>query len=121
VSSLSGTSLEGSVEAIPHRIFVVYGGVLQRELQTDDVVIVHHAPSNFGAGKLYKSDPLSCCYYSNISDMLMDKQLKALFYGHMHKTANYMMGDLPIYSNPRGYANMAGFNDEFDPNLQFEL
>jgi len=29
VSSLSGTSLEGSVEAIPHRIFVVYGGVLQ--------------------------------------------------------------------------------------------
>jgi len=29
VSSLSGTSLEGSVEAIPHRNFVVYGGVLQ--------------------------------------------------------------------------------------------
>jgi len=32
VSSLSGTSLEGSVEAIPHRIFVVYGGVLQPTL-----------------------------------------------------------------------------------------
>jgi len=32
VSSLSGTSLEGSVEAIPHRIFVVYGGVLQYEI-----------------------------------------------------------------------------------------
>jgi len=33
VSSLSGTSLEGSVEAIPHRIFVVYGGVLQYNVE----------------------------------------------------------------------------------------
>jgi len=36
VSSLSGTLLEGSVEAIPHRIFVVYGGVLQQVDALDD-------------------------------------------------------------------------------------
>jgi len=94
---------------------------LEKELRAGDVALVHHAPSNFGAGKLYKSDPLSCCYYSNISGMLMDKALKALFYGHMHKTAHYMMGDLPIHSNPRGYAGQSGYNKEFDPNLQIKL
>jgi len=93
---------------------------LFENIREGDVVVLHHAPSNYGADTRYKIDPLSYCYYTDISNMLLDANPSCVVYGHMHNGARYFMSDILVASNPRGYLSVGMGNDSFQENYVIE-
>ena len=69
------------------------------------LLVTHHAPCMLSASHR-DNDPLSrFLYASDLSDFILDHpRIKTAIHGHTHKAQSYMMGDVPILCNPRGYA-----------------
>ena len=82
--------------------------------QTPDiptVVVTHHAPSYrsniMPNGDKYISDfdpDLQSAYMNNLDDFILEHQsnLKLWIHGHLHSSADYMIGNTQIICNPRG-------------------
>lgn len=78
------------------------------QVETADVILMHHAPSIQSIQDRYKDDPLSIAYYSKT----FEEKLKAaklplpltIIHGHTHYPVNYKLTDkITVVSNPRGY------------------
>ena len=79
---------------------------LIKKHKDDDNVIVasHHAPSRESSPKYYRHLPSTAYYCSDLSNLILDfKHLPLWIHGHMHKPADYMIGDTRVISNPCGY------------------
>jgi Icc-related predicted phosphoesterase len=72
------------------------------------VLIMHHAPHFKSIPKKYQDHQLSHCYYSDLSDLLLDHNVSVACHGHVHTPCQYMIGDTLVVANPRGYN---GFED----------
>lgn len=73
--------------------------------EEDILLVTHHAPCMLSTLSK-QSDPLSCHLYgSDLSDLILDHpRVKQVIHGHTHTVQDYMMGDVRIRCNPRGYA-----------------
>jgi predicted phosphohydrolase len=73
--------------------------------QEDVLLVTHHAPCMLSAAPR-GNDPMSSCLYgSDLSDLILDHpRIKQVIHGHTHVFHDYMMGDVRIRCNPRGYA-----------------
>ena len=74
----------------------------------------HHAQCMLSAAHR-DNDPLSrFLYASDLSDFILDHpRIKTVIHGHTHEAMTYLMGDVPVQCNPRGYAPeslVKGFN-----------
>ena len=69
------------------------------------LLIGHHAPCMLSAAPR-DNDPLSrFLYASDLSDCILDHpRIKTVIHGHTHEAQSYLMGDVRIKCNPRGYA-----------------
>lgn len=72
------------------------------------LLLTHHAPCMVSAA-LRESDPLSrFLYASDLSDFILDHpRIQTAIHGHVHAAQSYLMGDVRIQCNPRGYAPTA--------------
>lgn len=83
--------------------------------QLQNIVITHHAPSILSVPDIYKNDPVTAAYASNLEDFILEHQPKYWIHGHIHTPCRYHIGKTEIICNPHGYINEKdeGFNSEF--------
>lgn len=84
------------------------------------VGVSHHAPCELSILDEYVNDPLSAAYASRSIPPIREQlpQLKLWIHGHIHRAVDYMAGDIPIVSNPRGYP---GEYTNWEPTLVREI
>lgn len=95
----------------------------QKEQGNKVVVVTHHAPCELSVDPQYKSDILTGCYYSDLSNEILDTTPELWIHGHTHVSFDYELGDTRVICNPRGYMGLSenDLNHEFNPELLVEV
>lgn len=75
---------------------------LQVPTQRKRVVVTHHAPSERSVAPQYRGDALTPAYASDLDVLVHMADL--WIHGHMHDSADYVLGKCRVICNPRGYA-----------------
>jgi len=68
-----------------------------------NVVITHHAPSIKSMPEIYKNDPVSSAYASDLEDIIKKYSPLYWIHGHIHTPARYKIDKTEIICNPHGY------------------
>jgi len=85
------------------------------------VVVGHHAPSYQSIMGRYVGDKLNGAYASDLIDFItMRPQIKLWTHGHIHNSADYMIGSTRVICNPRGYHGYEE-NENFKPEMVVEV
>lgn len=84
-----------------------------------NVVITHHAPSIKSLPTLYKADPISSAYASNLEDMIAEYKPAYWIHGHIHTPVRYKIAETEVICNPHGYISEKynGYTKELIINL----
>jgi len=77
-------------------------------------VITHHAPSIKSVPEIYKDDPVTSAYGSNLEELIIRYKPSYWIHGHIHTPTRYKIDQTEIICNPHGYINEAynGYNSE---------
>lgn len=70
-----------------------------------NVVITHHAPSIRSVPELYKNDPVTAAYASNLEALILNYKPQYWIHGHIHTPARYTIDQTEVICNPHGYIN----------------
>jgi Icc-related predicted phosphoesterase len=79
------------------------------------VVVTHHAPSGRSLDPAEAGELISAAYASNLENLIATTHASLWIHGHVHRQADYHVGETRVISNPHGYPNVprpAGFNPE---------
>jgi predicted phosphohydrolase len=82
------------------------------------VVVTHHAPSLRSCNPVYRTNPVTAAYASNLEWML-DGAAALWIHGHTHVCLDYEIGGTRVLANQRGYPDEAV--PGFDPALVVEV
>lgn len=77
------------------------------------VVVTHHAPSARSSLPQYRGNIINPGFYSDLDETILDLvSTTHWIHGHMHNNSDYMIGDVNVLCNPRGYirTQMASMN-----------
>lgn len=85
------------------REFLISLDYLNSEIETNCVVITHHAPSIKSVNKKFDGNKLNPAFYSDLDYFIKGKEPKLWFHGHMHDNVKYSIGNTLVLCNPRGY------------------
>lgn len=92
------------------------------------VVVTHHAPHPNSIPPEYTDDVLSASFASNLTPLV--EMADVWIHGHVHRSADYNVGNCRVICNPRGYprrhstrpeAPAAFENPDFDPALVIDI
>jgi len=92
-------------------------GWLKKELARNHsrtVVVTHHAPSYKSLAPRYAGSPLNGGFCVDLEEIIATYQPLVWIHGHMHDTADYMIGRTRVLCNPYGYEGREE-NAAFDP------
>lgn len=70
------------------------------------IVVTHMAPSCGSVNEKYRNerDNLSnTWYYSELGNYIVDSGISHWIHGHIHNACNYVIGDVNVLCNPKGY------------------
>ncbi|RQO73983.1 phosphoesterase [Pedobacter sp. KBW06] len=70
-----------------------------------NVVISHHAPSLQSVPELYRNDPVTAAYASDLEGLIRKYNPLYWIHGHIHTPARYTIGQTEVICNPHGYIN----------------
>ena len=95
------------------------GESLSKSKTKKNVVITHHAPDIKSIVPKCQNDLISAAYASDLEAFINKYKPDFWIHGHIHKSADYFIGDTRVICNPRGYPdeNVEGF----DSNLIVEI
>eukprot|EP01133_Synstelium_polycarpum_P016546 gene16546-19661_t len=68
-----------------------------------NVVITHHAPSIRSVPEVYKKDPVSSAYASDLESVIFRHKPLYWIHGHIHTPVRYKIDETEIICNPHGY------------------
>jgi len=79
-----------------------------------NVVISHHAPSLRSVPELYKNDPATAAYASDLEALISKYKPLYWIHGHIHTPVSYKIDQTEVICNPHGYINEKynGYNKE---------
>lgn len=80
------------------------------------VVVTHHGCSPLSISNHYKYDDLNPAYVTDLTNDIMDNGPDLWIHGHIHDSADYMIGKTRVIVNPYGYKD----HNE-NPNYQKDL
>lgn len=89
-----------------------------REAGEKVVVVTHHAPSLKSSLPIYKKDPVTAGFGSNLEDFA-STYVDVWVHGHMHNSSSYTLGKCRVIANPRGYPRQRWNPDTDLENPQF--
>jgi 3',5'-cyclic AMP phosphodiesterase CpdA len=90
------------------------------------VVVSHHAPSLHSSLPIYKDDPVTAGFASNL-EAFAAKHVDVWNHGHMHNGSDFTLGRCRVIANPRGYPHQRWNpttkfeNQQFKPTLVVEV
>jgi predicted phosphodiesterase len=94
---------------------------LEETVAEGDVVVTHHAPSWAGLDVRMQQNPrfmrLASGYFSDMSDLIEQRQPALWIHGHTHVTREYMVGATRVASNAAGRGRAL----EFQPRCVVEI
>ncbi|KQO42449.1 hypothetical protein ASF49_15650 [Methylobacterium sp. Leaf104] len=83
------------------------------------VVVTHHAPHPASLGRQGPLQAIDAAYATDLTRVLEGPDAPALWiHGHIHRSADYVVGGTRVLANPRG---RHGENPAFDPALIVEI
>ena len=87
------------------------------------VVVTHNAPSIKSCLAKYKNDLLTAAFVVDLEEFIGDSSIKLWAHGHIHNTADYVVGNTRVVCNSRGYCGAFGSNESegFDSGLVIEI
>lgn len=92
---------------------------LSNTIQTEDIVITHHAPSSQSVGTRFQGSDFNRFFVCKGGDQILAATKPKLWvHGHMHSGVDYMAGDTRVLCNPFGYPHEG---NNFDEKLFLEL
>jgi Icc-related predicted phosphoesterase len=98
---------------------------LVKEITAPTVVVTHHAPSPRSFPPRFAGDPLNVAYASDLECLIERSKPNLWLHGHIHASADYLIGETRVRTNPKGYGPSKQFgeteNPAFDPQLIIEL
>ena len=113
------------VEAIHHISKLYIKNAVDTVRETCDtikvLVMTHHSPSFQSVPEMYIGDKLNGCYCSFMDYYIGELNPLVWVHGHIHQSADYMIGDTRVICNPRGYGQRASENSNFNSTLTFEV
>lgn len=79
-----------------------------------NIVITHHAPSLKSVPQMFKDDPLTAAYTSNLEELITEFKPLYWIHGHIHTPTIYMIDETEVICNPHGYIDEKynGYNKE---------
>jgi predicted phosphohydrolase len=83
-----------------------------------DVVVTHHLPSFKSVAPDYLNNPLNIFFVCDMERQMSMWQPKLWVHGHSHAAKDYLLGDMRVVSNPKGYPHE---EMPFDPKLVVEI
>lgn len=87
-----------------------------------DIIVTHHGPSYKSISPKYQGDIMNAAFCSNLDWLVEELKPKLWVHGHVHNSADYMIGDTRVVANPRGYPVKMGYeNKQFNPSLVVEV
>ncbi|MEH0153374.1 metallophosphoesterase [Limibacter armeniacum] len=84
-----------------------------------NIVVTHHAPSIKSLPDIFKDNPLSAAYASNLEGLINTYQPDYWIHGHIHTPTRYHIGHTEVICNPHGYIDEK-YNG-YDSNLILEI
>ena len=87
---------------------------LKESADYTNVVITHHAPSIKSVPEIYKKDPVTAAYASDLEELITKYKPLYWIHGHIHTPTRYKIDRTEIICNPHGYINEKynGYNRE---------
>ncbi|PTS92367.1 phosphoesterase [Pedobacter sp. HMWF019] len=87
---------------------------LEESVGYKNVVVTHHAPSIKSIPEVYKNDPVSSAYASDLEWLIVKYEPLYWIHGHIHTPLRYNISETEIICNPHGYINEKynGYNKE---------
>lgn len=89
------------------------------------VVVTHHLPHPHSIAPVYRGDPLTPAFASDVSDLVDGGGAALWVHGHTHAGCDYQAGGTRVVCNPKGYGpmTMGGRieNAAFDPTFVVQL
>lgn len=76
---------------------------LENSGELTNIVITHHAPSIKSVPELYKEDPLSAAYASDLEELITEYKPLYWIHGHIHTPCRYTIGETEVICNSHGY------------------
>lgn len=73
---------------------------LEKNVQKDDIIITHHAPSFVSCNPDYTGNT---AYATDLSYIMLDNDPSYWIHGHLHDKVDYVIGNTKVKSNPMGY------------------
>ena len=83
------------------------------------VVVTHHAPSLRSIDPLFRGDPVSAAYASNLESLMGQERAVLWVHGHTHRSTHYEVKGTQVVSNQRGYPEQR--HTGFKPGLVKEV
>jgi predicted phosphodiesterase len=84
------------------------------------IIVTHHAPSSRSLDPADVGELVSAAYASHLDSLVAASHARLWIHGHLHRPADYWIGDTRIISNPRGYPDEVK-DKSFDPALVLDL
>jgi len=76
---------------------------LNNNVDPDDVVVTHHAPSYQSVSEEWKTSPLNRFFICNMEGLIWNAQPSVWIHGHVHRLFDYFAGETRVVCNPFGY------------------
>jgi Icc-related predicted phosphoesterase len=76
---------------------------LEESQDYKNVVITHHAPSIRSVPELYRNDPVTSAYASDLEDFITKYKPLYWIHGHIHTPVRYKIDQTEVICNPHGY------------------
>ncbi len=86
---------------------------LMTNVEEEDIVVTHHAPSMLSCAPQFRHSPLNVLFADPHEDMIRASKPAMWIHGHMHNSSDYLLADTRVVCNPFGYAKREE-NDRFD-------
>ena len=112
------TAMHARTEHFVTRNFLL--AELEKPFEGKTAVVTHHAPSIKSILPRYVDNPTTPAYCSSMENF-MAMGVDLWTHGHVHNNSDYMIGETRVVCNPRGYHGKDMLNDEFMPDLVFDL
>lgn len=92
---------------------------LEKSPTQKNIVVTHHAPSINSVPEIYKDDPITSAYASNMESFIEEHKPDFWIHGHIHTPVRYFINKTEIICNPHGYMDEP-YNG-YDKELIIEL